>query len=122
MQSLRFGKRIRQLRIQKGMTQRDLSARLGIDFTYLSKIENNKAEPPSDEVIKGLARELNTDPEELFTLAAKVSQSDVRNAVAADSRIGVLLRKLQSRGLTSEQIDEMLRIASRESRDDASDH
>lgn len=40
------------------MSQRDLSERVGIDFTYLSKIENARVEPPSEAVIRKLAREL----------------------------------------------------------------
>ena len=36
---LRFGVRIRDLRMQQGLTQRELGKRLGIDRSYLSEIE-----------------------------------------------------------------------------------
>ena len=108
--SLPFGKRIRQLRLEHDLSQRDLAARVQIDFTYLSKIENNRAAPPSDAVIRRLAAELKADPEELLALAAKVSQDELRDVVAEDSRIGVLFRKLQSGSLTEKQIQEMLRV------------
>jgi len=120
-QALPFGKRIRQLRVEKGMTQRDLSARVGIDFTYLSKIENSRAAPPSDTVIEKLARELGADLEELLSLAGKVSQDEVRGAVAEDSRVGVLFRKLQSRSLTEEQIRDILKIANSQGKTNAPD-
>ncbi len=117
--SLPFGKRIRQLRLEHDLSQRDLAARVQIDFTYLSKIENNRAAPPSDAVIRRLAAELKADPEELLALAAKVSQGELRDVVAEDSRIGVLFRKLQSGNLTEKQIAEMLRVMGE---GDAPDH
>jgi transcriptional regulator with XRE-family HTH domain len=117
--SLPFGKRIRQLRLDNDLSQRDLASKVEIDFTYLSKIENNRAAPPSDAVIRRLATVLNADAEELFALAAKVSQGELRDAVAEDSRIGVLFRKLQSGDLTEKQIQEMLRVMKE---GDAEDH
>lgn len=117
--SLPFGKRIRQLRLENDLSQRDLADRVQIDFTYLSKIENSRAAPPSDAVIRKLATILNADPEELLALAAKVSQGELRDMVAEDSRIGVLFRKLQSGSLTEKQIQEMLRIMGER---DAPDH
>lgn len=118
-----FGERIRELRTTRDnrISLRDLARRVGIDFTYLSKIENGKVPPPSDEVIEKLARELEVDLEELLALAAKVSQEDLRKAVAQDSRVGVLFRKLQSRDLTKEQIEQMLEIAVPSEKDDATD-
>lgn len=106
-----FGKQIRSLRLQKKMAQRDLAELVKIDFTYLSKIENDKVPPPSEEVISKLAKELNASKEELMTLAAKVDNDELREAVARDPRIGVLFRKLQSRELTDEQVSRMIDIA-----------
>jgi transcriptional regulator with XRE-family HTH domain len=119
-----FGKRIRELRKGRGdghISLRDLAQRVGIDFTYLSKIENGKVPPPSNEVIEKLARELGADLEELLALAAKVSQEDLREAVAQDHRIGVLFRKLQSRDLTEEQLERMISIAVLSESDDTTD-
>jgi transcriptional regulator with XRE-family HTH domain len=119
-----FGKRIRELRKGRGdghISLRDLAQRVGIDFTYLSKIENGKVSPPSNKVIEKLSRELGTDLEELLALAAKVSQEDLREAVAQDHRIGVLFRKLQSRDLTEEQLERMISIAVLSESDDTTD-
>jgi transcriptional regulator with XRE-family HTH domain len=118
-----FGERIRELRTERDdhMSLRELAGRVGIDFTYLSKIENGKVSPPSNEVIEKLARELEADLEELLALAAKVSQEDLRKAVAQDPRIGVLFRKLQSRDLSEKQLKQMLEIAVSSEQDDATD-
>ncbi len=66
-----FGKRLRELRRDQGLSQRGLADRAGIDFTYLSKIENGRMEPPSEEVIRRVAEELGADADELIVLADK---------------------------------------------------
>lgn len=108
---LPFGKRIRELRLEKDLSQRDLAEQVKIDFTYLSKIENAKVDPPSDDAIRRLAHALDADIEELLALAAKVSQEDLRETVTDNPGLGVLFRKLQSGRLTPEQIDKMLQIS-----------
>ena len=52
-----FPARLRTLRKQAQLSQRDLAERVGVDFTYLSKIENRRADPPSEGVLRGIARE-----------------------------------------------------------------
>ena len=54
------------------MNQRDLAARVGIDFTYLSKIENERMSPPAADTIVKLARALQASSDELLLLAHKV--------------------------------------------------
>jgi HTH-type transcriptional regulator, competence development regulator len=106
-----FGERIRQLRKERKMSQRGLADRVGIDFTYLSKIENNRADPPSDEVIRKMARELEVEEEELLAMAIKVSADELRKSAALDPEIGVLFRKLQSGNLTKDQLRQMIQIS-----------
>ena len=115
-----FGSRIRELRKEKGISLRDFADMVGIDFTYLSKIENGKVDPPSEEKIKIMASQLGVEAEMLLGLAGKISSEQIRKAVESNPDVGVLLRKLQSRKLTSDQVKEMLNIASNKdkSRDD----
>lgn len=71
---MRFGERVRQLRHKKGLTLRDLARKVGVDFTYLSKIENGKVEyTPSEKTIRTLARALDAEELELLKLAKKVA-------------------------------------------------
>lgn len=67
-----FGQRLRELRKAKGITQRELANKVGISFTYISKIENISAPPPREEVIVALAYALDVDADELLGLAKKV--------------------------------------------------
>ncbi len=109
---MNFGSRIRQLRIAKGVSLRDFAEMIGINFTYLSKIENGKVEPPSEDKIRMIAQELGEDEEEMLGLAGKFSSEKMRRAVEKEPNVGRLLRRIQSRNLTSEQIRRMLEIAS----------
>jgi transcriptional regulator with XRE-family HTH domain len=72
-----LGERIRELRQAKKLTLRELAAKVGVGFTYISKIENHKLEEghnPSEKLIHKLATELDGDAEELVLLAEKVPE------------------------------------------------
>ena len=80
MKAQEFGARLRQLRKQAGLTQRELAERVGVDFSYLSKIESGAVPPPSEKVISRLAEALNAKRDELVTLAGKIP-SDIAKAL-----------------------------------------
>ena len=72
-----FGKLIKQARKDKGYSQRELAQLVRLDFTYLSKLENNRADyPPKEEVIRTLAQTLDLEEEELIFLAGRIPQGD----------------------------------------------
>src|ERR1700730_14049070 len=73
--SLTFGQKIRELRKAKSLGQRAFAAEVGINFTYLSKIENDRvdfAAFPSEETIRKLAKVLQYDVDELLLQAKKI--------------------------------------------------
>lgn len=73
-----FGERIRELRKEKKFTQQELADMVKINFTYLSKIENDKIESsefPSEETIKKLAKALGANVDDLLLMAKKVPDS-----------------------------------------------
>lgn len=47
---LRFSKRVRQLRIKKGLTQQQLAELANVEYKYIQKIESKK--PPSIGLLK----------------------------------------------------------------------
>lgn len=88
-----FGKRLRELRKAKTLTQRELAAKVAarlkkhgrsFDFTYLSKIENDKAQP-SVELIEKLAEVLGADVNELITLAGKAPREFLEKTLKGES-------------------------------------
>lgn len=87
-----FGSRLRQLRVGK-FNQRELAEKVGVDFTYLSKIENGKMPPPSEEVIIKLANELGADADELLQLARKVPE-DIKTVINRSPGMPAFLRSI----------------------------
>lgn len=70
---MEFGTRLRQLRQERGFTLRSLAEAIGVDFSYLSKIENGKAGYlPGADTIRALANALEVDALDLLELADKV--------------------------------------------------
>jgi transcriptional regulator with XRE-family HTH domain len=68
-----FGQYIKELRTKKGFTQRDLAEKTGLDFTYFSKIENDRVEhTPSIRTIQDLAKVLEVDELEIMDKANKL--------------------------------------------------
>ncbi len=72
---MKFGQRVRALRHERGLSQRALAAKLSVNFTYVSKIENERldfGDYPSEELICKLATALEVDQDELLILAKKI--------------------------------------------------
>ena len=97
-----FGKWIKDARRSKGYSQRDLAALVKVDYTYLSKLENDRAEyPPKDDVIQALIEhlELDVDLATLSYLAGRITPADSKViqqlAKTYQDKMPVLLRKMQ---------------------------
>jgi transcriptional regulator with XRE-family HTH domain len=70
---MELGTRVRQLRHERGLTLRAVAEAVGVDQTYLSKIENNKPGfAPGAETVRALASALGADPLEFLDLAGKI--------------------------------------------------
>ena len=80
-----FGDHVRELRERKrggdrSFSLRQVAQRVGIEPTYLSKLERGELPPPSEETARKLAEELGEDPEVHLALAGKVS-SDLQEII-----------------------------------------
>ena len=74
---MRFGEKIRELRKAKLLGQRALADMVGVSFTYVSKVENEKldfGDYPSEDLIRRLAEALDADADELLLLAKKIPE------------------------------------------------
>ena len=100
-----FGEKIRQLRKAKDLSQRDLASKVKVNFTYISKIENEKldfGDYPSEELILKLARILDADADDLLILAEKIPESLKKRVMERPD----VFRKLAS--LDNESLDKLL--------------
>jgi transcriptional regulator with XRE-family HTH domain len=102
-----FGERVRELRRAKGLTLRSLAEKVGVNFTYLSKIENGKldfGDYPGEGLIRRLAKALKADEDELLLLAEKVPESIRRRVIQRPDAF----RKLA--GLDDEALNRLLQF------------
>ena len=82
-----FGDYLRKVREQRRsedatFSVRQLASRVGVEPSYLSKVERGQQPPPSEKTIAALAHELEQDPDVLLAMAGKVSgdlQAIIRN-------------------------------------------
>lgn len=62
---VRFGRRLRELRIERGMTQEDLARVTGFSTAFISQMERG-INAPSFESLEVLATALDVDVKEFF--------------------------------------------------------
>jgi transcriptional regulator with XRE-family HTH domain len=77
--STALGRFLRKCRVEKqskegnAFSLRQLAGRIGVEPSYLSKIERGLEPRPSEETTQALALELGQDPDVLLAMAGKVS-------------------------------------------------
>ena len=109
---MNFGGKVKDLRKQRRMTQRDLAEKLRVNFTYISKIENGKLDVlPSEDLIRRIAQILGANSEDLLDLAGKLDVKRLQQVAKDVPEAGAVLRRMQKQRLTGEQwkqIEEIL--------------
>ncbi|MDB9424391.1 helix-turn-helix transcriptional regulator [Microcystis aeruginosa CS-564/01] len=94
-----FGQVIRKARREEEYSQRELAKLIGVDYTYLSKLENDHAGyPPSQQVIESLATHLKLNAQTLGELAGRLSSDDqkvFKELVQKYQQMPILLRRMK---------------------------
>ncbi len=96
-----FGQYVRQRRedlkqADRRYSVRQVAARIGVEPSYLSKVERGDEAPPGERTIVALAAELDEDPDVLLALAGKVS-TDLQEIIRKRPRLFAdLLRELRN--------------------------
>lgn len=80
-----LGALLRRLRREQKLTQAELAEAIGVDESYISKIETGRLNyTPSQETLRLLAQILKTDPLQLLVLAEK-APAELKQAVESHS-------------------------------------
>lgn len=109
-----FGPMVRIWRGEKGIGLRRFADLVGMSPTYLSKVERGDFDPPGEEKIKAIAKELGKDPDVLLALAGRVA-SDLEKIIQQKPReMATFLRA--ARGLPAKDIEKLTRQAERKQR------
>ena len=75
---------------------RKVAQRVGVQASYLSKVERGDQPPPSEATVLKIAAELQEDPDVLLALAGKVSKELQQVILARPALFAKLLRELKS--------------------------
>lgn len=95
-----FGSYLRSRREQlmaedRSYSLRQVAKRAGIKPTYLSQVEREELDPPSEKTTVALAKEVGEDPDVMLALAGKVS-SDLQAIIRKHPRaFAELIRQLK---------------------------
>ena len=102
MSTRTFGNALRELRRGAKMSQRELANRIGIDFSYISKMENERLPPPSADTIVEICRVLDAKPEEILALTGKIP-TGVQKTLSSSRAAQEFLREVQGMELTDDE-------------------
>jgi transcriptional regulator with XRE-family HTH domain len=97
-----FGAELRERRRAKGVSQRELAERAGVDFSYISKLENDRIPPPAADTAVKLCQILGIRPEDLLALGGKLP-SEVEQSVGSSSAAQEFLREAQEMRLSDDE-------------------
>ncbi len=98
---MRFGERVKDLRLQRNFTQQFLADSMNVSVSYVSKVENSRlhfGDYPSEKFIHKLASELQADEDELLLLADKVPAA-IRRKIRQRPELFRKLAKLDRQSL-----------------------
>lgn len=101
-----FGMKLQALRRSKGVTQRDLAERVGVDFSYISKVENDRLPPPAAETIEKICKELGVATDELMGLTDKLP-TDLRQLLVESRGARDFMREAQQMCLSDNEWQKM---------------
>jgi len=100
-----FGGTVRRLREAKKIGLRKFAQMVGMSPTYLSKVERDEFNPPSEEKVRAIATALGQDADELLALAGRVS-SDLADIIQRRPReMATFLRA--ANGLSAEEMQRL---------------
>jgi transcriptional regulator with XRE-family HTH domain len=101
-----FGPKLRALRRAAGVSQRELAEKVGVDFSYISKVENDRLPPPAADTIEKICRVLNVGTDELMGLTNKLP-SDLRQLLVENKGARDFMREAQGMRLSDREWDQL---------------
>ncbi len=100
--SATFGESLREARRAAGVSQRELAERLGLDFSYVSKIENGRVPPPAADTVLAMCQVIGIAPEGLLARIGKLP-SQVQQTVSSSPEAQKFLSEAQRLGITDQE-------------------
>ena len=103
-----LGDRIKQARLERGLTLRGVASSLGLSPSYLNDIEYNRR-TPSDDALQKISTLFDLDIDELLAAAGRVGISkDAEQYIRENPSAGVLFRAVTNERLPEEELKKLL--------------
>lgn len=106
-----FGAVIRKRRLEKEIGLREMARQIGVSPTYLSQVERDEFEPPTERRIRDIAGVLDLDPDDLLALTGRIPEEIAEIIREHPKELTVLLRS--TKGMTAEDIERLAKKAGR---------
>ncbi|OGU30040.1 MAG: hypothetical protein A2057_13400 [Ignavibacteria bacterium GWA2_35_9] len=112
-----YGNMLRQIRVEKEMTLRELSTRTDIDNAYLSRVERETIKPPQDDELLdaiNIALELDTKQSQKMKDQASIDNkkfpTDIAEQIHKVDGFPMFLRTVSNKKLTNEKLQELIKF------------
>ena len=107
-----FGETIKKWRLDLRLGLRESSKQIGISATYLSRLENNKENPPQADKLIQIAKVYDKTEDEIFSLADRVppdiEETYKKNKIYKE-KLPELMRTIAQQNLSSDQWDQFIK-------------
>ena len=104
--SITFGAFLRAKRRDAQISQRRLADAVGVDFSYISKLENDRLPSPAAETIIRIAESIGCPSEELLAAAQKLP-GGVGSALSTSAAAVRFLQEASELSLSSQEWEQM---------------
>ncbi|MBI4095185.1 MAG: helix-turn-helix transcriptional regulator [Candidatus Liptonbacteria bacterium] len=98
-----LGERIRELREKEDLSLRELARKAELSPAFISDIELGRRHP-SPKVLKRLARDLHTSPEDLKRFDSRPPLKELRRVASENPRFAVAYRRVLDSDVTPDQL------------------
>jgi transcriptional regulator with XRE-family HTH domain len=98
-----LGQRVRELRDEKDLSLRELSAAAKVSRAFLSDIELDRYSPKND-ILRAIAKALDTTFEDLKQYDTKPVLDEMRRRVLLDPKLGFAFRRVLDENVSAEDL------------------
>ena len=107
-----FGETIKQWRLDLRLGLRESSKQIGISATYLSRLENNKENPPQADKLIQIAKVYGKTDDEIFSLADRVPpdiEETYKKNEVYKKKLPELMRTIAQQDLSRTEWDQFIK-------------
>ena len=102
-----FGQILKELRRNRNISQRELADKVGVDFSYISKLENDRLAPPAAETIIRISNILDIPSEVLLSHSGKVSD-EMKGAMSSSPEALMFMNEAKNMNLQAKEWQQLI--------------